>query len=108
VSSTRKPPATPAAGGVLWRADNGSLFIALVHRPRYDDWTLPKGKLNPGEQPLLAATREVWEETGARVEVGRRLATVEYPVGTQTKRVSYWAMRYLGGEHEPADEVDQI
>jgi 8-oxo-dGTP diphosphatase len=108
VSSTRKPPATPAAGGVLWRADNGSLFIAVVHRPRYDDWTLPKGKLNPGEQPLLAAIREVWEETGARVEVGRRLATVEYPVGTQTKRVSYWAMRYLGGEHEPADEVDQI
>jgi 8-oxo-dGTP pyrophosphatase MutT (NUDIX family)/phosphohistidine phosphatase SixA len=108
VRSSRKPAATPAAGGVLWRADDGTVLIGVVHRPRYDDWSLPKGKLDPGEQPLLAATREVWEETGARTEVGRRLATVEYPVGAQTKRVSYWAMRYLDGEHEPADEVDEI
>jgi 8-oxo-dGTP diphosphatase len=108
VNSTRKTAATPAAGGVLWRVDASSLQVALVHRPRYDDWTLPKGKLDPGEQPLLAAVREVWEETGARVEVGRRLASVEYPFGPATKRVSFWAMRYLDGEHQPTDEVDEV
>jgi 8-oxo-dGTP pyrophosphatase MutT (NUDIX family)/phosphohistidine phosphatase SixA len=108
VSSTRRPRPTPAAGGVLWRADGSSLLVALAHRPRYDDWTLPKGKLEGAERPLLAAVREVAEETGAAVEVGRRLATVEYPIGGVPKRVSYWAMRYRDGEHCPNDEVDQI
>jgi 8-oxo-dGTP diphosphatase len=108
VNSSHKPAATPAAGGVVWRARANALEVAVVHRPRYDDWTLPKGKVGPGEQPLLAAVREVGEETGARVEVGRRLATVEYPVGPSTKRVSFWAMRYLDGEHQPTDEVDEV
>jgi phosphohistidine phosphatase SixA/8-oxo-dGTP pyrophosphatase MutT (NUDIX family) len=108
VSSTRRPRPTPAAGGVLWREDGSSLLVALVHRPRYDDWTLPKGKLEGGELPLLAAVREVAEETGATVEVGRRLATVEYPIGAVPKRVSYWAMRYLDGDHGPNDEVDEV
>lgn len=108
MSSSPTARATPAAGGVLWRAERHSLQVALVHRPRYDDWTLPKGKLSAAEHPLLAAIREVAEETGARSEVGRRLATVEYPIGNLSKRVSYWSMRYLDGEHQPSEEVDEI
>jgi len=98
-----------AAGGVVWRQDGNDLLVALVHRRRYDDWTLPKGKARSDERLLLAALREVGEETGAEVEVGRRLAPVEYPFGAGvTKRVQHWSMRYLGGEHEPGDEVDRV
>ncbi|HEX2902077.1 MAG TPA: NUDIX domain-containing protein [Jatrophihabitans sp.] len=97
-----------AAGGVVWRQDRLDLLVALVHRPRYDDWTLPKGKVRDGEQLVVAAIREVAEETGAVVEVGRRLAPVEYPIGNVHKRVSHWSMRYVAGEHEPGDEVDEI
>lgn len=101
--------ATPAAGGVLWRQDDDRVLVAVVHRPRYEDWTLPKGKLHPGEHPLVAAVREVEEETGAQVETGRRLSSVEYPFGPDAiKRVSYWAMRYRGGEHVAGDEVDKL
>ncbi|MFL6163031.1 MAG: NUDIX hydrolase [Jatrophihabitantaceae bacterium] len=100
---------THAAGGVVWRQDGPDLLVALVHRPRYDDWTLPKGKSNPGEQLLLTGVREVGEETGASVAVGRRLASVEYPIsGDGRKRVTHWSMRYLGGEHQPGDEVDRL
>jgi 8-oxo-dGTP diphosphatase len=86
--------ATPvrAAGGVLIRDG----LVALVHRPRYDDWTLPKGKLNKGEHPLVAACREVWEETGVRPLARTRLPTVTYPVrsadGLADKTVDYWSM----------------
>jgi 8-oxo-dGTP diphosphatase len=93
----------------LWRQDGDRVLIAVVHRPRYEDWTLPKGKLHSGEHPLVAAVREVEEETGAQVEVGRRLPSVEYPFGADaTKRVSYWAMRYRSGEHVAGDEVDLL
>ncbi|MEO6502869.1 MAG: NUDIX domain-containing protein [Jatrophihabitantaceae bacterium] len=109
MSGAAQDQATPAAGGVLWRQDGDQLLVAVVHRPRYEDWTLPKGKLHHGEHPLLAAVREVSEETGAQVEVGRRLSSVEYPFGPDAiKRVSYWAMRYRGGEHSPGDEVDRL
>jgi 8-oxo-dGTP diphosphatase len=109
VNGTAQGQATPAAGGVLWRQDDDRLQVAVVHRPRYEDWTLPKGKLHSGEHPLLAAVREVEEETGAEVEVGRRLSSVEYPFGDDViKRVSYWAMRYRGGEHVAGNEVDQL
>jgi 8-oxo-(d)GTP phosphatase len=81
-----------AAGGVL--ASDGRL--AVVHRPRYDDWSLPKGKLGPGEHPLVAACREVQEETGVRPTVGARLPSVSYqvrtPTGAQRKQVDYWSM----------------
>jgi phosphohistidine phosphatase SixA/predicted NUDIX family NTP pyrophosphohydrolase len=98
-----------AAGGVVWRQDGPDLLVALVHRPRYDDWTLPKGKSHTDEQLLLAAVREVGEETGAQVEVGRRLRPVQYPIGSgTTKRVAHWSMRYVAGEHQPSDEVDQM
>jgi 8-oxo-dGTP diphosphatase len=92
----------------LWRQDGGRVLVAVVHRPRYEDWTLPKGKLHAGEPALLAAVREVREETGAEVEVGRRLPSVEYPFGESVKRVSYWVMRYRGGEHAAGDEVDRV
>jgi len=109
VSGTARARATPAAGGVVWRRDGGQLLVAVVHRPRYGDWSLPKGKLQAGEHPLVAAVREVAEETGAEVEVGRRLPSVEYPFGAGAiKRVSFWAMRYRGGQHVAGDEVDRL
>ena len=109
MSGTAQRRATPAAGGVLWREDGPQVLVAVVHRPRYDDWSLPKGKLLPGEHPVVGAVREVAEETGARVELGRRLPSVEYPFGDGAiKRVSYWAMRYRDGEHAAGDEVDRL
>lgn len=111
MNAPSSPPITLAAGGVVWRADNqgsSSVLVALVHRPRYDDWTLPKGKLTTSEYPVLGAIREVAEETGAVVAVRRRLLTVSYPVERATKRVGYWSMRYLSGEHQPNDEVDEV
>jgi 8-oxo-dGTP diphosphatase len=101
-------PTLTAAGGVPWRDNGANVLVAVVHRPRYADWSLPKGKLHRRETALLAATREVAEETGARVEVGRRLIGVEYQFGSSLKQVSYWAMRYLGGAFVPSDEVDQM
>ena len=94
---------------MLWREDGGQVLVAVVHRPRYEDWTLPKGKLHSGEHPLVAAVREVREETGAEVEVGRRLSSAEYQFGPDAiKQVSYWVMRYLGGEHAAGPEVDRL
>lgn len=102
-----------AAGAVLWRpTDDGAptdaVEVALVHRPRYDDWSLPKGKLDPGETEAVTAVREVEEETGYAAELGRRLASVTYPVEQGTKRVRYWAARALGGEFVPNSEVDEM
>ena len=102
-----------AAGGLLWRPREGGRpddrEIAVVHRLRYDDWSLPKGKLDSGEEPLLAAVREVGEETGRMVRIGRRLSTVRYDVGNLSKAVQYWAMRDTGplgtGEIVDVDEV---
>jgi 8-oxo-dGTP diphosphatase len=98
-----------AAGGVVWRpADGGGTEIAVAHRPRYDDWSLPKGKLDAGEDLLGAAVREVGEETGLVVLVGRRGLRTSYPVAEGTKRVDYWLMRAVGGVFEPNDEVDEL
>jgi 8-oxo-dGTP pyrophosphatase MutT (NUDIX family)/phosphohistidine phosphatase SixA len=98
-----------AAGAVLWRARAGGIETALVHRPRYDDWSFPKGKSEPGEHVLLTAVREVEEETGIRPALGRRLATQAYPVDGQPKRVEYWAARPLSAEpFIPGNEVDAL
>jgi 8-oxo-(d)GTP phosphatase len=97
-----------AAGGVVWRQGGESIEVALVHRPRYDDWTLPKGKLRSGEATLAAAVREVREELGAEVAVSRRVATSEYDVGGLTKTVMYWAMRFVGGGFTENPEVDKV
>jgi len=113
-----RPGPIRAAGGVVWR-DDGTLRIALIYRARYDDWTLPKGKLEHGERELDAAVREVREETGATVAVTRRLLAIEYTVsagrgGTDhpgndiPKTVQFWAMRYLSGEFSASAEVDDL
>ena len=82
-----------AAGAVLWRTGtNGAgVEVALIHRPRYDDWSLPKGKAKPGEHPLVNAVREVAEETGVRPVLGRPLGRSRYQVRAVPKRVDYWA-----------------
>jgi 8-oxo-dGTP diphosphatase len=67
--------------------------VAIVHRPKYDDWSLPKGKLETGEHPLAAALREVEEEAGARTIPGRPLGDARYTVDGRPKRVQYWSLR---------------
>ena len=108
-SNTAKS-AVLAAGAVLWRpsGDPDVPEIALIHRPRYDDWSLPKGKVDPGETEPVTAVREVAEETGYTAHLGRRLASVSYPVEQGTKKVRYWAARHVGGEFAPNDEVDEL
>jgi len=94
-----------AAGGVVIR-DNQ---VLLVHRPRYDDWTLPKGKLDAGESFEEAAVREVWEETGLSCSLGEELQSTEYHDNKgRAKIVRYWLMEVEGGEFEPNDEVDEV
>jgi 8-oxo-dGTP diphosphatase len=102
-----------AAGGVVWRpAPGGGVEIVLVHRPRYDDWSLPKGKVDGDETWLATAVREVDEETGLAVEVGASLGDVTYPVRrhgvSATKVVRYWALRAAGGAFTPNEEVDEL
>jgi 8-oxo-dGTP diphosphatase len=99
-----------AAGGVVFRAGTGgALEVLLVHRPKYDDWSLPKGKLEPGETHEEAALREVEEETGLACELGRELPSTSYRDGKdRPKVVRYWAMRPLGGAFAPHAEVDEV
>lgn len=99
-----------AAGAVVRRAAEPSAQILLVHRPKYDDWSLPKGKLEPGEHVLQAAVREVGEETGLRVTLGRRIPPVHYLVSGIPKRVDYWVATAEGlpGEFVPTHEVDRL
>ena len=104
----RSVPIVRAAGGVVWRVRKGKIEVALVHRPRYDDWALPKGKLAADETELAAAVREVGEELGAQVAVSRRITTITYPIDSARKRVTYWVMRHAGGEFVPNDEVDEV
>jgi 8-oxo-dGTP diphosphatase len=99
-----------AAGAVVWRSVEGSshVEVAIIHRPRYDDWSLPKGKVDPGETEPAAAVREVYEETGHHAHLGHALAAVRYPVLQGVKRVRYWAARDLGGEFTATAEVDDL
>jgi len=102
-----------AAGAVLWRAGgpdsaDPGLEVAVIHRPRYDDWSLPKGKVDPGETAPVAAVREVFEETGHQAILGRRLVSVSYPIDQGVKKVYYWAARSTGGEFTPGREVDEL
>jgi 8-oxo-dGTP pyrophosphatase MutT (NUDIX family)/phosphohistidine phosphatase SixA len=98
-----------AAGGLVVRRGREGLEVLLVHRPAYDDWTFPKGKLDSGELEPDAAVREVEEETGLACLLGRELGETEY-VDSQgrPKRVRYWAMVAPAGEPRPANEVDEV
>ncbi|MBV8159770.1 MAG: NUDIX hydrolase [Acidimicrobiia bacterium] len=99
-----------AAGGVLGRrTDGGELEVLVVHRPKYDDWTLPKGKLDDGESAEEAALREVEEETGFEVSLGEELPSTDYHDRFgRPKSVRYWAMDITGGGFRPNREVDEI
>ena len=107
------PATVIAAGGVVWRERRGTREVLLVHRPRYDDWSLPKGKLTAHEHVLLAARREIEEETLVQVVLGPPLGVQRYAVrkngGTAEKLVHYWAAVPVNeGDFEPNDEVDEI
>ncbi len=99
-----------AAGAVLWRMRDSQLEICVIHRPKYDDWTLPKGKVDAGEHILTAAVREVAEETGHHIALGRPLPTQRYLAGDRPKVVYYWAAHASDGatDWEPTREVDQV
>jgi 8-oxo-dGTP diphosphatase len=99
-----------AAGCVLWRRSpvDGALEICLVHRPKYDDWSHPKGKLKRGEEPLAGAVREVAEETGYQARPGAELPTLRYLADGRPKQVRYWAAEATTGRFTPGDEVDRI
>ena len=99
-----------AAGGVpVRRRDDGAVEVLLVHRPRYSDWTFPKGKVKDGERDEDAALRELREETGLVCELGRELAGTRYKdPKLRDKTVRYWAMENCSGRFEANDEVDRI
>jgi 8-oxo-(d)GTP phosphatase len=103
----------PAAGTLPWRHRDGRLEVALVHRPKYDDWSWAKGKLDPGEHPSVAAARETFEETGLVVRLGTPLPLAEYPIldatgAPATKIVHYWAAVVTGGSGRLLHEIDEV
>lgn len=116
-SSVRRRSGTPgsaerpltAAGAVLWRRRRRKLEVALIHRPRYDDWSWPKGKLDPGEESPTTAVREVAEETGFTARLGIPLPRSLYalPRG-ELKEVRYWAASVTGGDGTLDHEVDEV
>ncbi|MFJ1993674.1 NUDIX hydrolase [Streptomyces asiaticus] len=101
-----------AAGCVLWRRSprGGGLEVALVHRPRYDDWSHPKGKLKHGEEALHGAVREVAEETGMGCAPGEALPTLHYLAKGRPKQVRYWAAEAIDHDEPfvPNREVDRL
>lgn len=113
-ASKTAPAAVPltvqAAGCVLWRRApvGGTLELCLVHRPKYDDWSWPKGKLKRGEDPLAGALREVAEETGHWAVPAVELPSAHYLANGRPKRVRYWAAEAVAGTFTPNDEVDRI
>ena len=97
-----------AAGALVWRPAAGGVEVLLVHRPRYDDWSLPKGKRDPGEHLLLTAVREVCEETSVRPVLGPRLPTTEYLAAGRPKRVDYWSALGPDGRAAASHEIDAV
>ncbi|MER5888335.1 NUDIX hydrolase [Streptomyces sp. NPDC001941] len=99
-----------AAGCVLWRRSplDGGLEVCLVHRPKYDDWSLPKGKLKRAESLPDCARREVLEETGHTCDLGPRLPTTRYVAQGRPKEVAYWAAEATGGSFAANAEVDRV
>ncbi|WP_329020813.1 NUDIX hydrolase [Streptomyces sp. NBC_00690] len=108
------PAPVLAAGCVLWRrreagpSGRATLEVCLVHRPKYDDWSHPKGKLKRGEGALAGALREVKEETGCDCAPGIELPTAHYLVDGHPKEVRYWAAEARGGTFAANSEVDRL
>jgi len=104
------PSHVRAAGGVVWRRSGaGPVRILVVHRPRYDDWSLPKGKADDGESDADCALREVWEETGFTCVLGPELPPTRYRDNKgRDKVVRYWAMEPVSGDFSPNSEIDEI
>ena len=102
-------PDVLAAGAVVTRRGGQ---VLLVHRPKYDDWSFPKGKLDPGEHVTAAAVREVAEETGLGIRLGPPLRTQRYSTGSRMKTVHYWVARVVGSDdvsgYQPNHEVDEV
>lgn len=99
----------PAGGAVLYRMDGLEPRVAVVHRPRYDDWSLPKGKVDPGESLPVTAVREIAEETGFASTLESCIGTTAYPLKQNSrKEVTYWAALARSGRFEPNPEVDEI
>ncbi len=97
-----------AAGAVMWRPTVAGVEVALVHRPSYDDWSFPKGKLEPGESMPFAAVREVAEETGGRIRLGALLGDIRYEVSGSRKLVRYWSAQLRDGEFVANKETDEL
>lgn len=96
-----------AAGGVIWRQSADGIELVVIHRPKYDDWSIPKGKVDPGERLEDTALREVEEETALTCELGAWLGVQEYP--QKKKEVHYWTMQVVSAEEFTANaEVDQL
>jgi 8-oxo-dGTP diphosphatase len=103
-------PVVYADGGVVWRLGaTGDVEVLLVHRPKYDDWSLPKGKRDPGESDEACALREVAEETGLLCTLGPEITTSVYVDRKgRPKEVRWWVMTVVSGSFLPTDEVDEI
>jgi 8-oxo-dGTP diphosphatase len=103
-----------AAGAILWREEKGKLLVALIHRSRHDDWSFPKGKVDPGETFPQTAVREIAEETGLSIKLGIKLPTAEYTVPSgEDKVVHYWAARVsdkalAASKFKPSEEVAKV
>ncbi len=103
-----------AAGAILWREEKGKLLVALIHRNRHNDWSWPKGKVDPGELLPVTAVREIAEETGLKIKLGPRLKIVNYKIPNGTpKEVHYWAARVTPAalaksKFKPSEEVESV
>jgi 8-oxo-(d)GTP phosphatase len=108
VTVAEEPVTVHAAGTVLWRREDGGVRVGLVHRSRHDDWSLPKGKHEPGETDAACAVRETEEETGLRPVLRRPVAQIFYTVEGARKRVRYFSGSAPDGDFVPNDEVDEL
>lgn len=109
MSAETHPKVIEAAGGILWRRAGDVAELAVIHRPHHQDWSLPKGKRDPGESWQETALREVLEETGCRAEIERFASGTIYTVKGRPKVVLFWHMAVVDESvFEPNDEVDRL